>query len=55
LSGFREWDQLSHAEKWIIFPKNIGPELSLDEVAITNGELYTIITNKQAKGRKGGR
>ena len=53
MSGFREWDQLSHAEEWIIFPENVGPKLSLDEVAITNGELYTIITNKQAKSRKG--
>ena len=53
MSGFREWDQLSHAEEWIIFPENVGQKLSLDEVAITNGELYTIITNKQAKGRKG--
>ncbi len=34
------------------FPENIGAKLSIDEVAISNGELYTVITNKAAKGRK---
>nr|WP_245868060.1 transposase [Labilibaculum filiforme] len=37
----------------MIFPENIGPNLSIDETALTNGELYTIITNKAAKGQKG--
>lgn len=37
----------------MIFPENIGPYLSLDETALSQGELYTIITNKQAKGKKG--
>ena len=37
----------------MIFPENIGEKLSIDETAISNGELYTIITNKQAKGKKG--
>ncbi|MGZ3956752.1 MAG: ISAon1 family transposase, partial [Flavisolibacter sp.] len=27
--------------------------LSIDETALSNGELYTIVTNKEAKGRKG--
>lgn len=34
-----------------MFPENVGSKLSIDEVAITNGELYTVITNKQANGR----
>lgn len=37
----------------MIFPENIGPYLSLDETALSQGELYTIITNKKAKGKKG--
>lgn len=37
----------------MIFPKNIGKHLSIDEVAVTNGELYTIITNKAAHGKRG--
>jgi transposase len=52
LSGFKDWDQKDHAEKWIIFPENIGRQLSLDEVAITNGELYTVLTNKEFHGKK---
>ena len=31
----------------------MGTDLSIDETALTNGELYTIVTNKAAKGRKG--
>jgi len=37
----------------LIFPENIGERLSIDETSVSNGELYTIITNKKAKGRKG--
>ena len=31
----------------------MGPYLSIDETALSKGELYTIITNKKAKGKKG--
>ena len=31
----------------------MGQKLSIDEISVTNGELYTIVTNKQAKGGKG--
>src|SRR5690606_10636764 len=31
----------------------MGPYLSIDETALSKGELYTIITNKRAKGKKG--
>nr|WP_262920334.1 hypothetical protein [Parabacteroides sp. FAFU027] len=27
--------------------------MSIDETSLFNGELYTILTNKAAKGRKG--
>ena len=53
LSGFREWDQLSHATDWILFEKNIGSYVGIDEVALSRGELYTVLINKLAKGRKG--
>lgn len=53
MSGFREWDQFKHAEEWLLFPGNIGERLSIDETAISNGELFTIITNKAAHGKKG--
>ncbi len=53
LSDYKSWAQKDHARDWILFPDNIGPYLSIDETALTNGELYTIITNKAGKGRKG--
>ncbi|AOW08079.1 ISAon1 family transposase [Flavobacterium gilvum] len=53
LSNFKAWDQLKHAEKWLLFPQNIGKRLSIDETSLSNGELYTVVTNKAAKGRKG--
>jgi transposase len=53
LSDFYTWSQLGHSEHWVLFPENIGSRLSIDETALSNGELYTIITNKQAKGKKG--
>ena len=53
LSNYLEWDQKEHASDWLLFPDNIGPYLSLDETSLSQGELYTIITNKQAKGKKG--
>lgn len=51
--GFREWDQLTHAELYVLFTKNMGPHLAMDEVALSADELYTIVTNKDAHGRKG--
>lgn len=48
-----DWDQLDHAEQWVIYPENIGKYLSIDETSLSQGELYTIITNKEAKGKKG--
>jgi len=53
LSDFNDWNQKEHSEEWLIFPENIGEKLSIDETAVSNGELYTIITNKKAKGKKG--
>ncbi|WP_066220849.1 ISAon1 family transposase [Formosa haliotis] len=53
LSDFKSWDQKSHARNWMLFPQNIGGYLSLDETAFSNGDLYTIITNKSAKGKTG--
>jgi len=53
LSDFKTWDQKGHAKQWLLFPQNLGSHLSLDETAFSNGELYTILTNKDAKGKKG--
>jgi transposase len=52
LSGYKTWDQKEHASDWILFPDNIGPNLSLDETSLSNGELYTVLTSKDGKGKK---
>ncbi|WP_220472681.1 ISAon1 family transposase [Spirosoma foliorum] len=53
LSTFSTWDQRAHAKDWLLYPQNLGPHLSLDETSLSQGELYTILTNKAAKGGKG--
>ncbi len=53
LSEFKDWNQKQHAEDYILYPENCLSQLSLDEVALSQGELYTVLTSKQAKGRKG--
>lgn len=53
ISDYRTWDQLVHAEEYLLYPGNIGPDLSLDETCLSNGDVYTILTNKAAHGGKG--
>ncbi len=53
LSDFHTWNQKDHADKWLVFENNIGTHLSLDETSISNGELYSVLTNKAGKGAKG--
>lgn len=53
ISDFKDWEQKSHAEDWILYPENTSKQLSLDEVALSDGELYTVLTSKKARGRKG--
>lgn len=53
LSEFTHWPQRSHAKQWLLFPQNLGTQLSIDETSLSHGELYTILTNKAAKGGKG--
>ncbi len=53
LSDFKDWAQKEHAEDWLLYGENIGKHLSLDETSLSNGELYTILTNKNGHGKKG--
>ena len=46
VSGFKQWNQLPHAEDYLIYPENITDKLSIDEVSLSKGELYTFVTNK---------
>ncbi len=52
-SGYREWSELSHAEDWLVFPENMGESICIDETAPSNGELYTVVTNRDSRGGKG--
>jgi transposase len=49
ISGYSDWDQLSHAEDYLIYPQNITDKLSIDELSLSKGELYTFVTNKNTK------
>jgi transposase len=53
LSGFWRWDQLEHSEDWVLFADNLGEVTCIDEVALSDGELYTIVTNAKARCQKG--
>lgn len=41
-----------HADKWLLFPENIGPCLAIDESSLSNGELYTFVTNREVRTRE---
>lgn len=53
LSDFIEWKDREHADKWLLFADNAGEYLSIDETSLSYDELYTVVTNKSAKGKKG--
>ena len=46
ISGYQQWDQFCHADDYLIYPQNITDRLSIDEVSLSKGELYTFVTNK---------
>lgn len=53
LSGYMQWEDKSHADKYLVFPENFGPQMSIDETSTKDGELFTILSNKEGHGRKG--
>jgi len=53
ISDFKDWEVKSHAKEYLIYLQNISKYISIDETAFTNGELYTIVTSKSDKGKKG--
>ena len=54
ISDYGGWEQKDHADQWMLFSSNLSPQLSIDETALSNGELYTIITNKGIKRKSWG-
>ena len=56
LSGyeqFREKNKKEIEEESFVFAKNFGQDMAIDETGLIDGELYTIVINKKAKGKKG--
>lgn len=53
ISNYHSWEQLSHADDYVLFKHNLGEHISMDETCLSQGERYTIITNKSAHGGKG--
>ena len=53
LNGFADWEDATHASEWLVFPENFGPKMSIDETSLSDGELYTIVSNKDAYEQKG--
>ena len=53
ISGYHQWTQRSNAQEYVLFKQNLGERISMDETCLSQGELYTIITRKSAKGGKG--
>jgi transposase len=49
VSGYSKWSQKSHAGEYLLYPENITDKLSIDELSLSKGELYTFITNKNTK------
>jgi len=52
LSGYSTWNQKEHAEEWVLKPENLGRRIGIDETSFCH-ELYTIVHDKDAHGRKG--
>ncbi len=40
LSGFCQWEQLEHADEWLLFPYYASPRLSIDESSLSNGDVH---------------
>ena len=52
LSGFREWDQLAHADNWVLLVENMGEHMNIDECMHAR-DLFTFVSNKDGHGKKG--
>jgi transposase len=53
ISDFRQWIEKKSPYEYVLYKQNMGEHLSIDETTLSQGELYTIVTNKEAKGKKG--
>lgn len=50
---FKEKREKEIEEESFVFAENFGEDMAIDETGLIEGELYTIVINKKAKGKKG--
>jgi len=50
---FKEKREKEIEEESFVFAENFGQDMAIDETGLIDGELYTIVINKKAKGKKG--
>jgi len=53
LSGYSEWCENELGCGFYFNAANIGPYMSLDETCLSNGEVWTFLTNKDGHGGRG--
>ena len=53
VSGYHEWWKDKLSQGFYFNAANIGPYMSLDETCLSNGEVWTFLTNKDGHGGKG--
>ena len=53
LSGYVEWCESELSCGFYFNAANIGPYMSLDETCLSNGEVWTFLTNKDGHGGRG--
>ena len=53
LSGYAEWRENELCCGFYFNAANIGPYMSLDETCLSNGEVWTFLTNKDGHGGRG--
>ena len=50
---FKEKKEKEIEEEAFVFSENFGADMAIDETGLIDGDLYTIVINKKAKGKKG--
>lgn len=53
ISGYAQWLETDMVGDFYFNAKNIGPHMSLDETCLSNGEVWTFLTNKDGHGGRG--
>ena len=53
VSGYQQWRMDCMSQGFYVNAENVGPHMSLDETCLSNGEVWTFLTNKDGHGGKG--